>query len=80
MLFDLEHLGDEALSSREIEVLTLVAKGCSNKQIASELAVTLETAKAHVKSIIGKLNANDRTHAVTLALSRGIIQLPPKMG
>jgi DNA-binding NarL/FixJ family response regulator len=75
-----QHLGDEALSSREVEVLTLVAGGRSNKQIASELSVTLETAKAHVKSIISKLNANDRTHAVTLALARGVIQLPPKVG
>ena len=75
-----QHLGDEALSSRELEVLALVAGGHSNKQIASELSVTEETAKAHVKSIIAKLQANDRTHAVTLALARGIIQLPPQGG
>ena len=75
-----QHLGDEALSSRELEVLTLIAGGLSNKQIASELSITEETAKAHVKRIIGKLQANDRTHAVTLALARGIIQLPLKRG
>jgi DNA-binding NarL/FixJ family response regulator len=74
------HLGDEALSSRELEVLALIASGRSNKQIASELSITEETAKAHVKSIIAKLQANDRTHAVTLALARGIIQLPPQGG
>lgn len=75
-----QHLGDEALSSRELEVLALVAGGHSNKRIASELSITEETAKAHVKSIIAKLQANDRTHAVTLALARGIIQLPPQGG
>lgn len=75
-----QHLGDEALSSRELEVLALVAGGHSNKRIASQLSITEETAKAHVKSIIAKLQANDRTHAVTLALARGIIQLPPQGG
>lgn len=75
-----QHLGDEALSSRELEVLALVAGGHSNKRIASELSIAEETAKAHVKSIIAKLQANDRTHAVTLALARGIIQLPPQGG
>lgn len=75
-----QHLGDEALSSRELEVLALVAGGHSNKRIAAELSITEETAKAHVKSIIAKLQANDRTHAVTLALARGIIQLPPQGG
>jgi DNA-binding NarL/FixJ family response regulator len=75
-----QHLGDETLSSRELEVLTLIAGGHSNRQIASALSITEETAKAHVKRIIGKLQANDRTHAVTLALARGIIQLPLKKG
>ena len=72
-----QHLGDESLSSRELEVLALIAGGRSNKQIASELSITEETAKAHVKSIIAKLQANDRAHAVVLALARGMIQLPP---
>lgn len=71
-----EHIGDDALSARELEVLTLIAAGNSNKQVAGELSVTEETIKAHVKNIMGKLRAKDRTHAVTLALSRGIIRLP----
>lgn len=75
-----EHMGEDILSAREIEVLTLVAAGNSNKQVAATLSISEETAKAHVKNIIGKLQANDRTHAVTLALVRGIIQLPNRPG
>jgi DNA-binding NarL/FixJ family response regulator len=75
-----EHMGDEVLSAREVRVLSLIATGNSNKQIAKELSITEETAKAHVKSILGKLRANDRTHAVTLALARGIIRLPHQRG
>jgi DNA-binding NarL/FixJ family response regulator len=75
-----EHMGDEVLSAREVRVLSLIAAGNSNKQIARELSITEETAKAHVKSILGKLRANDRTHAVTLALARGIIRLPHQRG
>lgn len=71
-----EHMGDEVLSAREVEVLTLIAAGTSNKQIAAALSITEETAKTHIKNIMEKLRANDRTHAVTLALARGIIQLP----
>jgi DNA-binding NarL/FixJ family response regulator len=66
------HRGEETLSPREIEVLALVAAGNSNREIAARLSVTEETAKAHMKHIIAKLGANDRTHAVTLALARGI--------
>lgn len=69
------HLGEETLSSREVQVLTLVAAGNSNKVIAARLAISEDTAKAHVSSVIAKLGANDRTHAVTLARERGII--PP---
>jgi DNA-binding NarL/FixJ family response regulator len=69
------HLGDERLSNREIEVLTLVAQGNSNKRVAHRLGVTEETIKAHMKSIASKLGANDRTHAVTIALKRGILDL-----
>lgn len=72
------HRGDESLSRREIEVLLLVAAGHSNREIGTRLRVTEETAKAHMKHIIAKLGANDRTHAVTLALARGI--LPPGSG
>ena len=67
------HLGDESLSAREVEVLALVAAGNSNREIGARLSVTEETAKAHLKRIIAKLGANDRTHAVTLALARGIL-------
>ena len=69
------HLGDNGLSEREIQVLRLVAQGNSNKRAAAELGVTEDTIKAHMKSIISKLAANDRTHAVTIALRRGILEL-----
>jgi DNA-binding NarL/FixJ family response regulator len=66
---------DDALSGREIEVLSLVAYGNSNKLIADQLKIALNTVKGHVKSILSKLGANDRTHAVTVGLKRGIIEL-----
>jgi DNA-binding NarL/FixJ family response regulator len=69
------HLGEEALSEREIQVLRFVAVGNSNKQAAMELGVTEETVKAHMKNICAKLSANDRTHAVTIAIRRGILEL-----
>jgi DNA-binding NarL/FixJ family response regulator len=74
------HLGEDSLSEREIEVLRLVATGNSNKEIGARLSITEQTAKAHMKRIIAKLAANDRTHAVTLALDRGILTraVPPK--
>ena len=71
-----EHMGDELLSTREVEVLTLIAAGNSNKQIAGALSISEETTKTHVKNIMEKLRANDRTHAVMLALGRGIILAP----
>jgi two-component system, NarL family, response regulator len=70
-----EHVSDERLSPREIEVLSLIAAGNSNKMISARLDLSEETTKAHVKNIIAKLHAHDRTHAVTVALRRGIIQL-----
>jgi DNA-binding NarL/FixJ family response regulator len=70
-----EHAADESLTSREIEVLRLVAGGNSNKEIAAQLFVTEETVKGHVKNIRGKVGANDRTHAVTIGLKRGIFDL-----
>ena len=70
-----EHATDEALSSREIEVLRLIAAGNANKIIAAQLSITEETVKGHVKNILAKLAANDRTHAVTIGLKRGIIDL-----
>ena len=70
-----DHVDDNALSPREIEVLRLVALGSSNKRIGLTLHVTEDTVKAHMKGILLKLGASDRTHAVTLALRRGIIDL-----
>jgi DNA-binding NarL/FixJ family response regulator len=70
-----EHAGDECLSARELEVLALVAKGNANRDIAGRLAITEETVKSHITKILAKLSANDRTHAVTIALKRGIIDL-----
>jgi DNA-binding NarL/FixJ family response regulator len=70
-----DHAGDEALSAREIEVLRLIAGGNANKQIGDQLSITEETVKGHVKNILAKLSANDRTHAVTIGLKRGIIEL-----
>jgi two-component system, NarL family, response regulator len=64
-----------SLSEREIEVLRLVASGHSNKRVAGALSISEDTAKGHMKSILDKLGALDRTHAVTLGLRRGIIQL-----
>jgi DNA-binding NarL/FixJ family response regulator len=70
-----EHAAEEALSVRELKVLKFVAAGNSNKQIAAHLCVTEDTVKAHMKNILSKLGANDRTHAVTIAIKRGIIQM-----
>jgi len=67
------HVADDALSLREIEVLRLVAMGNSNKQIASQLTIVEETVKAHISNILSKLGANDRTHAVTIATTRGFL-------
>lgn len=70
-----EYAIDGALTSREIDVLQLIAQGNANKLVADSLSITEDTVKAHVKSILSKLGANDRTHAVTIALKRGIIDL-----
>lgn len=70
-----DHAADDELTPREIEVLRAVAAGNSNKLIGEKLSVTEETVKGHVKNIFSKLGANDRTHAVTIALKRGIIDL-----
>jgi DNA-binding NarL/FixJ family response regulator len=69
------HTTDDDLSDREIEVLKLIAAGNSNKRIANHLSITEETVKGHVRSILAKLGASDRTHAVTVGLTRGIFQL-----
>jgi DNA-binding NarL/FixJ family response regulator len=70
-----EHAGEEALTAREIDVLRLIADGNANKEIAALLSITEETVKGHVKNILAKLGANDRTHAVSIGLKRGIFQL-----
>ena len=68
-----DHVTDDALSDREVEVLRRVATGNSNKIIASQLSVSEATVKGHMKSILSKLGANDRTHAVTIAMKRGFL-------
>lgn len=70
-----EHAADDALTNGEVEVLRLIAVGNANKQIADRLSITEETVKGRVKNILSKLNANDRTHAATIGLKRGIIEL-----
>jgi DNA-binding NarL/FixJ family response regulator len=70
-----EHAGDDALSAREMDVLRLIASGNSNKQIADKLSIGETTVKSHITNILSKLGANDRAHAVTIGLQRGIIDL-----
>lgn len=70
-----QHHSDDALTEREIQVLREVAAGNANKMVAQLLHVSEETIKAHMKSILSKLGANDRTHAVTIAVRRGIIEI-----
>jgi DNA-binding NarL/FixJ family response regulator len=70
-----EYTGRDALTVREIEVLRLIATGHANKEIGAKLSVGEDTVKRHVTNILGKLDANDRTLAVTIALKRGIIEL-----
>lgn len=70
-----EHTGEQELTPRERQILTRIARGCSNKRIGNELAISEDTVKGHVSSILAKLNANDRTHAVTLAIQRGVIRI-----
>ena len=70
-----EHLGEETLSPREAEVLRLVSGGNRNQDIAKKLFISEETVKIHVRHILEKLNASDRTQAVAIALRRGIIEL-----
>lgn len=70
-----EHMGDEDLTTRELEVLGLVREGYRNKQIAERLAIAETTVNFHVKNVLDKLGANDRTHAVTIAIRRGLIHV-----
>jgi len=70
-----EHHSSDNLTERELEVLQQVAAGNANKSVAAHLSISEDTVKGHVKAILAKLRANDRTHAVTIALKRGIISL-----
>ncbi|HEV2988455.1 MAG TPA: response regulator transcription factor [Candidatus Angelobacter sp.] len=70
-----QHVADDDLTPREIDVLRLIAAGNANKQIADQLSIGEATVKSHVTNILSKLGANDRAHAVTIGLKRGIIQL-----
>lgn len=70
-----EYLGEDALTPREIEVLSLIRDGNRNKEIASRLDISETTVNFHIKNIVDKLHANDRTHAVTIALRRGLLQI-----
>jgi DNA-binding NarL/FixJ family response regulator len=73
--FVAEHLGHEDLTPRELEVLELIRDGNRNKQIADQLGISETTVNFHIKNIVDKLQANDRTHAVTIALRRGLLQI-----
>jgi len=70
-----EHMGEEELTARELEVLRLIHDGYRNKQIADQLAIAETTVNFHIKNIVDKLRANDRTHAVSIALRRGLLQV-----
>ena len=70
-----EHLGDDDLTARELDVLRLIRDGHRNKQIADQLAISENTVNFHIKNLVDKLQANDRTHAVTIALRRGLLQI-----
>jgi DNA-binding NarL/FixJ family response regulator len=70
-----EHLGEEALTPREIEVLQLIGDGHKNKQIADQLSISENTVNFHIKNLVEKLGAHDRTHAVTIAVRRGLLGL-----
>jgi DNA-binding NarL/FixJ family response regulator len=70
-----EHMGQEDLTPRELEVLELIREGNKNKQIADQLSIAETTVNFHIKNIVDKLQANDRTHAVTIALRRGLLQI-----
>jgi DNA-binding NarL/FixJ family response regulator len=70
-----QHAMDDSLTDREVEVLRQIAVGCSNKVVADRLQISEDTVKGHVRSILSKLGASDRTHAVTIALRRGFLEL-----
>ena len=70
-----DHAGQAGLTERELMVLRQVASGCANKIIGVNLGISEDTVKTHIKSVMSKLGANDRTHAVTIAIRRGFLDL-----
>jgi DNA-binding NarL/FixJ family response regulator len=70
-----EHMGEDNLTERELEVLELIRDGHRNKQIADHLSIAETTVNFHIKNLVDKLRANDRTHAVTIAVRRGLLQI-----
>jgi DNA-binding NarL/FixJ family response regulator len=70
-----EHMGDDDLTARELEVLQLIRDGYRNKQIADQLSISENTVNFHIKNLMDKLQANDRTHAVTIGLRRGLLHI-----
>jgi DNA-binding NarL/FixJ family response regulator len=70
-----EHLGEEDLTARELEVLTLIRDGYKNKQVADQLTISENTVNFHIKNVVDKLGAKDRTHAVTIAIRRGLLPI-----
>ena len=70
-----EHYGDDNLTTRELEVLRFIRDGHRNKQIADQLTISETTVNFHIKNLVGKLGANDRTHAVTIAVRRGLLPI-----
>jgi DNA-binding NarL/FixJ family response regulator len=70
-----EHLGEDDLTTRELEVLRLIRDGFRNKQIADRLAIAETTVNFHIKNLVDKLQANDRAHAVSIALRRGVLEI-----
>jgi DNA-binding NarL/FixJ family response regulator len=72
-----EHLGEPILTARELDVLRLIRDGHRNKQIADELHIAETTVNFHIKNLVEKLGANDRTHALTIAIRRGLLQVEP---
>jgi DNA-binding NarL/FixJ family response regulator len=70
-----EHVGEDDLTARELEVLRLIQEGHRNKQIADKLGIAETTVNFHIKNVVEKLHANDRTHAVTIAMRRGLLEI-----
>jgi DNA-binding NarL/FixJ family response regulator len=70
-----EHYGEDDLSDRELQVLRLIRDGHRNKQIADQLAIAETTVNFHIRNLVDKLQANDRTHAVTIAVRRGLLEI-----